>query len=153
MLRLSPDKGAPIRFCETNPPFLRYKFLISYLLLDAYVVCRGFLQVGSFWKTNPPGGCFRGVFGGNVGSFLRTKPEYWLRHMDLPMTACRIRTRPYTWRSHPVGGVGGSDKARSCEHSRTFFSCALRKFPSKSCHRMCGGKTLWQGRFHESLRS
>jgi hypothetical protein len=62
LLRLWPGKGAHIRFCETNPPFLRQKLCTSSILQDTYVVCRGFLQVGSFWKTNPPEGCFRGVF-------------------------------------------------------------------------------------------
>ena len=49
-------------FCETNPPILAMKFFGTSVLQNAYDVCTGRLQVGSFWKTNPPGGCFRGVF-------------------------------------------------------------------------------------------
>src|ERR1017187_6610022 len=43
-------------FYETNPPFLRTIFCVSSAPSDTYVVCRVGLQVGSFWKTNPPGG-------------------------------------------------------------------------------------------------
>ena len=113
-------RGAYICFCETNPPFLRHKFLISYLLQDAYVVCRGFLQVGSFWKTNPPGGCFRGVFDKRMALFSKTKSEYRLPHLHLPMMVCRIRTRPTLGGHVPVTESGGGDRMRSCEHGKVF---------------------------------
>jgi len=52
-------------FCETNPPFFVH-------ILDAMVTaqgsCGGMLRrisVGSFWKTNPPEGCFGGAKGEN----------------------------------------------------------------------------------------
>src|ERR1035441_9037395 len=67
--------GAPIRFCETNPPFWRQEFYVSFVLQDTYVVCRGFLQVGSFWKTNPPEGCFGGHLVGKWVRFGKTKPR------------------------------------------------------------------------------
>ncbi len=49
-------------FCETNPPFWRMKSYGISILSETYVVCRAFLQVGSFSKTNPPGRGFRGGF-------------------------------------------------------------------------------------------
>src|ERR1035437_5506382 len=52
----------PIRFCETNPPIWRAIYCVSSVLEDTYVVCRPRLQVGSFWKTNPPGRRFEGCF-------------------------------------------------------------------------------------------
>lgn len=58
-----PDKGAPIRFCETNPPFFG-------LIFDAMDFARGIYgeilpnkSVGSFSKTNPPVRGFGGVWG------------------------------------------------------------------------------------------
>ena len=59
-----PRSGAHIRFCETSPPFWRTKFYVSWLRQITYAVCRGFLQEGSFWKTNPIGGVFEGDKGG-----------------------------------------------------------------------------------------
>ena len=47
-------------FCETNPPFFLTIFCVSRVFSVTYVVCRSGLQVGSFWKTNPPEGCFWG---------------------------------------------------------------------------------------------
>ena len=47
-------------FCETNPPFFEVIFCVSYVLEDTYVVCRARVEVGSLWKTNPPGGGFKG---------------------------------------------------------------------------------------------
>ena len=67
-----------VPFYETNPPFWRAKFCVSTYFPSTYVVCRAGLQVGSFWKTNPPEGCFRGVF-----------VEKWAR----------------LWRAMPLGGV------------------------------------------------
>jgi hypothetical protein len=146
-------QGGPYTFLRNEPTVFAAEML--YIIHATRYLCR--LQrvfAGGFVLENEPTGrVFSGVFGRKVGVFSRTKPECRLRHLDLPMTACGIRTRPYTWRSRPVGGVVGSDKMRSCERSKIFFSCALRKFPSKLCHRMCGGKTLWQGNSHESLRS
>ena len=52
------EESPPLCFCETNPPFPTKNYFISILLSKAYVVCRAFLQVGSFSKTNPPEGCF-----------------------------------------------------------------------------------------------
>jgi len=45
-----------VPFYQTNPPFLQMFFYVSSVSSDTYVVCRVGLQVGSFWKTNPPGG-------------------------------------------------------------------------------------------------
>ena len=49
-------------FCETNPPFWLAVYYVSSSFKNTYIVCRAVLQVGSFWKTNPPEGSFRGVF-------------------------------------------------------------------------------------------
>jgi hypothetical protein len=63
-------RGAYICFCETNPPFWRPTFFVSHLLSVIYVVCSDFLQVGSFWKTNPILGGIWGRFNRKVGSFV-----------------------------------------------------------------------------------
>src|SRR5450432_2797044 len=58
---IAEKKGAPIRFCETNPPFSRGFFVAT---ATPYVACDGNareISVGSFWKTNPPDSGFGGV--------------------------------------------------------------------------------------------
>jgi hypothetical protein len=48
-------------FCETNPPFF---YIIPYATSYVWEVYREKVReisVGSFWKTNPPGGCLWGV--------------------------------------------------------------------------------------------
>src|ERR1035438_3582101 len=61
-------------FCETNPPFCDSVFVVSLLFTETYAVCRGDLQVGSFWKTNPPEGCFWVVFIEKWARFRTTNP-------------------------------------------------------------------------------
>ena len=58
--------GAPIRFCETNPPFCDGVCDTTCLWVEFYTVCRRFLQVGSFWKTNPKSGMFWGSLMANT---------------------------------------------------------------------------------------
>jgi len=62
-----------MRFCETNPPFFEWIFVVSGY---EYICCtrnRRRKSVGSFWKTNPPEGGFRGSEAGNVTN----EPNYW----------------------------------------------------------------------------
>src|SRR6266404_9234955 len=63
--RCCAQLGLYIRFCETNPPILEAKSRGTYLCKNTYDVCRGDLQVGSFWETNPPGGDSGSKLGGN----------------------------------------------------------------------------------------
>ncbi len=65
MLRIDPQRGPYICFYETNPPILRLKIRASFVLQDICIVCRVFLQVGSFSKTNPKKGRFEGCFDDN----------------------------------------------------------------------------------------
>ncbi len=97
--RLSAGKmGAYIRFCETNPPIWKAFLCVSSLCKNTYAVCRRGLQVGSFWKTNPPGGVFGGGFM-KSGVILGRK---WVRFTSklkrrtfkpLTLILCRIRQR------------------------------------------------------------
>ena len=61
--RSCAERERNVPFYQTNPPFFRDFF-------DATATTRGAcggntrrISVGSSWKTNPPGGGFRGVFG------------------------------------------------------------------------------------------
>ena len=54
-------KAAPIRFCETNPPFFDGFFDGSGYEYMGYTRNARGKSVGSFSETNPPGGVFRGV--------------------------------------------------------------------------------------------
>ena len=50
------QKGAYIRFCETNPPFFDRIFDVTVDLHGCYVGMLWNISVGSFWKTNPKTG-------------------------------------------------------------------------------------------------
>src|ERR1039458_3079501 len=67
--RYGGHAGAYIRYCETNPPFWKAIFYVSFVFRNTYIVCRPGLQVGSFWKTNPPGG-FLGASSSKSGFVL-----------------------------------------------------------------------------------
>jgi hypothetical protein len=82
-----------------------------------------------------------------AGSISRRLPYEFANRTG--QSKCMPKTQFF---SFAVLGVGG-DRMRSHSRSGTFFSCALRNFPSKSCCRIGGGETLWQGKSHESLRS
>src|ERR1017187_5726588 len=44
--------------CETNPPFSKEIYCVSFSFSECYAVCRLVFSVGSFSKTNPPGGTY-----------------------------------------------------------------------------------------------
>jgi hypothetical protein len=76
-----PGKGARIRFCETNPPFcgpILYTTCYSY---ESYGENGREFSVGSFWKTNPPGGGNEVIFIEKWVRFRKTKPlpRVWRR--------------------------------------------------------------------------
>jgi hypothetical protein len=90
-------------FCETNPPFWRKNYCGTSISQDTYAVCSGFLQVGSFWKTNPPEGCFE------VG-FI----EKWVRFSEDEATGgSRDGDVPPTFEPRKEFGAGGCAGGRN----------------------------------------
>ena len=86
-------------FYETNPPFLWTISCVSPVFPDTYVVCRARLQVGSFWKTNPPEGVFGGVGGRKIGK----QSHLWV----LPRGFGRAATRPFRGETRNVASADG----------------------------------------------
>jgi len=84
-------------FCETNPPFFdEFFFVIDY----TRSICNGKRlenSVGSFSKTNPPGGCFGCLTGKNLvvldvfGGLLMTPRERFC-HLVTTKDACPLRS-------------------------------------------------------------
>jgi hypothetical protein len=71
---LAGKKGAPIRFCETNPPFFKDFFDVTAHAHVSYDGNVRRISVGSFWKTNPPERVF-GTFWAGLETFLPAKEE------------------------------------------------------------------------------
>ena len=135
--------GAYIRFCETNPPFWRTNYCVTSILKGTYVACGGFLQVGSFWKTNPPGGCFSGVF---LEKWVRLPQKH-----DVRRISC----------TRNISGAVGCGKAtslrvaqpvlRSACHGSTACGVSSDSAPSGSAPALpsrFGLRVLFQGRRH-----
>ena len=94
-------------FCETNPPFSEDFFDATFFIRDT---CGGNVRensVGSFWKTNPPEGCFRGVgaknetkLGGKTGRRRETNPRSGNGKVEIMMASgplamqARLEKRP-----------------------------------------------------------
>ena len=66
--------GAPIRFCETNPPFFDGIYIVNAYECMRYARNARGESVGSFWKTNPPGRVFGVVSGEKWVRFRKAKP-------------------------------------------------------------------------------
>jgi len=86
-------------FSETNPPFLRTISCVSPAFSVTYVVCRARLQVGSFWKTNPPERIFGGVGGRKIGK----RSHFWV----LPRGFGRAAARPFRGETRNVASADG----------------------------------------------
>src|ERR1035437_1461542 len=65
-----PRDERNVPFYQTNPPFLRDFFDASAYICMCCNRKSGVFSVGSFWKTNPPEGCFWGRFHRKLGSFF-----------------------------------------------------------------------------------
>jgi hypothetical protein len=71
---LAGKKGAPICFCETNPPFFKDFFDVTAHAHVSYDGNVRRISEGSFWKTNPPERVFWGVLG-RLEAVLPAKEE------------------------------------------------------------------------------
>src|ERR1039458_5050040 len=94
--RYGGHAGAYIRYCETNPPFWKAIFYVSFVFRNTYIVCRPGLQVGSFWKTNPPGRVFRGVF---TEKWVHIGSKVGLFYLEIQVASLRtphLNPLPYT---------------------------------------------------------
>jgi len=122
-----PDKGAPIRFCETNPPFFEGIFDGSDY---EYVCCEGNMReksVGSFWKTNPPervfdgfgyrGSNFFGGLSGSVGSVHTSA----LRPSGVGTTRCRLGATLAPRHSEGEPNIGARGRGYRWHSARTIF--------------------------------
>jgi len=84
-------------FCETNPPILEAQYRGVNYSSETYVICRGDLQVGSFWKTNPPEATRGGILsvaGPDIGFRRRENGGHGQRLQDEPRLTPRLQFGP-----------------------------------------------------------